>query len=267
MTIIYKNGRPSNNEIKEIMSMVRSGLSITEISEKTNRNPVIVKELIDKNISIQDMITDDKLDITKSTIWQEICRQFTPQEQHMFIYHWVETCGQFKNDITHTERLQIIDMIRNDMLMNRVLQKMKEDLEELSDIKKQYEDEMQKSVDIRDLTLVASLQRQISDKNVASGAYNREYKDLADKKQQILRDIKGTREQRVKRVEESRETLTGWMANLLANPETRSKLGKELEKNRLATKVEYIRLSDFHKYTDGQLDKPILNHETNGDSE
>ena len=52
------------------------------------------------------------------------------------------------------------------------------------------------------------------------------------------------------------------MNSILNNSELRRELGLRMEKSRLAMDIEKARLSSYHKYVDGSLDKPILNHMT-----
>lgn len=97
--------------------------------------------------------------------------------------------------------------------------------------------------------------------NVSAINYTKDYKELLDKKSSLLREVKGTREQRIKRVEDSKETIGTYLASLIDNTDMRRALGIEVEKFRLATKIEYQRLSDYHTYIDGSVEQPILNTE------
>jgi hypothetical protein len=74
----------------------------------------------------------------------------------------------------------------------------------------------------------------------------------------MLKDLKATREQRVKRLEDSKQTFVGWVRNLMSNQEVRHQLGVEMEKMRLAANAEAERLTEYHKYEDGQVDQPFL---------
>ena len=78
----------------------------------------------------------------------------------------------------------------------------------------------------------------------------------------MLAALKGTREQRIKRIEDSKETIVGWMRNLLLHPEERMKIGIDMEKMRLAADAECERLSEWHKYEDETLDQPFMTPET-----
>ena len=74
----------------------------------------------------------------------------------------------------------------------------------------------------------------------------------------MLKDLKATREQRIKRLEDSRETFIGWVQNLMTNPEIRQELGIEMEKMRMAMNKEAERLSEYHTYEDKTIDQPFL---------
>jgi hypothetical protein len=78
----------------------------------------------------------------------------------------------------------------------------------------------------------------------------------------MLREMKGTREQRIKRLEDSKQSFTSWVAHLMQDPETLKRYGIEMEKMRLAMLKEKERLSQFHQYEDGQIDQPFLTPDT-----
>ena len=74
--------------------------------------------------------------------------------------------------------------------------------------------------------------------------------------------MKATREQRVKRLEDSKQSFTNWLAYLVSNPEIARGYGLEMEKMRLAMDKEKERLSEFHKYQDETVDQPFLTPDT-----
>ena len=78
----------------------------------------------------------------------------------------------------------------------------------------------------------------------------------------MLKEMKATREQRVKRIEDSKTSFSGWMAYLVSNPDITKGYGLELEKMRMAMEKEKERLSHFHKYQDEQVDQPFLTPDT-----
>ena len=96
----------------------------------------------------------------------------------------------------------------------------------------------------------------------AQESLNRDYRDLQTKKNSMLKEMKATREQRVKRYEDIKHSFTGWVIHLISNPELTRSYGIEMEKMRLATQKEMDRLGRFHQYEDGQVDQPFLTPDT-----
>jgi ribosome maturation protein Sdo1 len=78
----------------------------------------------------------------------------------------------------------------------------------------------------------------------------------------MLREMKGTREQRIKRLEDSKQSFISWVANMMQDPETMKQYGIEMEKMKMAMLKEKERLSAFHKYEDGLVDQPFLTPDT-----
>jgi hypothetical protein len=74
----------------------------------------------------------------------------------------------------------------------------------------------------------------------------------------MLKDLKATREQRVKRLEDSKQTFVSWVQNLMTNPDVRQEIGIEMEKMRLSVNKERKRLSEWHQYEDKLVDQPFL---------
>ena len=116
--------------------------------------------------------------------------------------------------------------------------------------------------DQRDQDYILNLERQLASLRASQEALNRDYRELQTKKAAILREMKGTREQRIKRLEDSKQSFTAWVAHLMQDPETLKRYGIEMEKMRLAMMKEKERLSEFHKYEDGQIDQPFLTPDT-----
>ena len=78
----------------------------------------------------------------------------------------------------------------------------------------------------------------------------------------MLKDMKATREQRVKRLEDSKQSFTGWLAYLVSNPDVARGYGIEMEKMRLAMNKQKERLSEYHKFQDDLVDQPFLTPDT-----
>lgn len=262
------NGRMSKDERAYIESHCKI-LTAEEIAKQLGRNPRTIKMYIKEMSSPLRVAPSNEFmrevaefDIRKSPLWKELEKQFTKNELELFLHHWKEISLQFKNDILHTERMQIVDMARYEILMNRCLEKIKSINDDIEEINKQMEIEKKLNEDEQDKIKLTTLMRLKSDCFATIGHINGELEKLTARKQTLLKETKGTREQRIKRIENSNENIVSWVTKLIENSDLRKSLGIEMEKMRLATEVEVQRLSEFHKYEDGSVDQPFLNCDT-----
>lgn len=264
--IVNKEGRWSKAEEKYMRDNYKT-LSINEIAKNIKRNPETVRKYIKEKImrvevtEFEAIANKTEFDLKRSPIWTEIVQQFTQDEQEIFIYNWANVMAQFDNDVLPTERMQIIDVCRNEILLNRSLRRMKDVSVSIESFQEQLRDEEAKQGLDRDVDKIIDLKRMIAECMGSASNFTREYKDLLDKKNSTLKDIKGTREQRIKRIEDSRENITSWMSAIISNPEHRKNLALEAERFRLAMDVERKRLSEYYQFGD-EIEQPILNSDT-----
>lgn len=255
----FKTGRWSKEEIQFITDNHKA-MTIKELSEHLDRPPSKIEELVGE-LHVPEDVRQMELNIKRTHEWKQISKQLDDDEQETFLYHWREIINQFKSDITHTERLQIMDAIRIEILMNRVLLRMRYAQQLIEDMQKELKVEMEKDASTRDIVRVNILRQDITANFVGIGNFQKENQILMERKQNILKDMKATREQRKKRIEESKETLKEWVAMLVSDNEKRRNLGIQIEKFRHAVNVEYERLSEYYQFADGKVDQPVLNSE------
>ncbi len=251
-----KQGRFTKEEIADIEQLVKDGMEPTDIAKRLNRS---IKSILDR-VSFID--AHKTLDIRETDQWPVLKGQFSKEEQDMFIYHWKEIISQFRDDVPHTEKMQIIDLIKVDIIMNRLLTQERQQKLDLEELRRLIEVEKERGFAEQDQQLIFDYEKQIGFAMAAQTDVHKSFETLLKDKKQMLSAMKATREQRIKRIEDSKETIVGWMRNLLLHPEERLEVGISMEKMRLATEVECGRLSDWHKYEDGMLDQPFLNCDT-----
>jgi hypothetical protein len=146
--------------------------------------------------------------------------------------------------------------------MNRCLKFNKDNIEQIGALEALIAEERARDPDQQNVDMVFNMERQVSSLKASQESLNKDYRELQTKKNSMLKEMKATREQRVKRIEDSKQSLTGWIAYLMTNPEVTQSYGIEMEKMRLAMEAEKDRLSKYHKYQDGMVDQPFLNAET-----
>jgi hypothetical protein len=257
-----KKGRLSKEEIRFISNNI-DNLTVDDIAKKLDRDvesiDSFVKRKLKRGLSLEE---EAAFELEDRPYWIELENQFTSEELELFKYHWTRIIAQFKDDVFPTEELQVVDVIKLEILMNRCLKSNKDNLNEMNMLEKLIRDERALDKDQRDQDYLMNLERQMAALRASQESLNRDYRELQTKKAAMLREMKGTREQRIKRLEDSKQSFTSWIASLIQDPEKMKRYGIEMEKMRLAMLKEKERLSAFHKYEDGVIDQPFLTPDT-----
>jgi hypothetical protein len=87
--------------------------------------------------------------------------------------------------------------------------------------------------------------------------YTNEYTKLLNEQQKISKDLKATREQRIKRIEDGKSSWVG-LIKMLEDEEIREKEGREMEIISMATDKSKKELYGYHNYADQTVDRPLL---------
>ena len=257
-----KRGRLSNDEARYITDNAKD-ISVEEIAAKLERDPTTIENFIKKNLKIGlSEFEQAAYDLEDRPYWIELRQQFSQEELELFKYHWGRIISQFKDDVFPTEELQVVDVIKLELLMNRGLKQNKSNIDQITAFEELVRTERATDPDQQDRDYILNLERQIASLRAAQESLNRDYRDLQTKKSAMLKEMKGTREQRIKRLEDSKQSFVGWVTHLMQNPNLTQQYGLEMEKMRLAMEKEKGRLSNFHQYEDGQVDQPVLTPDT-----
>lgn len=201
-------------------------------------------------------------DLKSKLYWKELKKQFTEEELEMFLYQWKEIVGQFRRDVMATEELQIMDVIKHEILINQTLRDRKSADESIQRMERDIQQLELIPIETRDRELYLALQRQSASLRAAKEALSREYKDLQAKKSTMFKDLKATRADRVQRLESDKQTFAGLVNKLLQDPEFYEEQGKMMEMMRLATEGCRKELGGYHTFMDSTVDRILLNAET-----
>lgn len=257
---------PWSKEDKAFIQKQAGHMPPDEIAAKIKKNPDTVKRYMTKNGlmkyygSKESVATESLSRIEDSQHWPILVSQFTYEELESFKYHWKNMIKQFKDDVFHTEEIQIIDVITLQILMERNLTKNQTVANKILEIEKEII--RLKKITPIDFAAIGNLEKELAGWYASVDALSKEHLAFLKEKNALFTKLKATRETRIKDVESNKTTLTGWFKELLMNPQKRTDLGIMMEKMRLATQVEYERLSEYHKFADGEVDQMILNAET-----
>lgn len=258
-----KRGKLSKGEMNYIRQNCFD-LSIEEMAQFLNRTPDPVQKFIDKeNLKARDMTDDEHLlvHLRGRYYFGELRKQFNGPEIIFFEHQWIDYYKQFNEDVTHTEEMQILEVIRTEVLINRGMEDRKEVLTNIIRLNKLIDDEIAKPATIQNSQAIASFQTQLGAAIASKSAYINEHEKLLTKKERLLKDLKGTREQRKRNAEDAKTNFSAWLKQL-DDTELRRREGINMEINRIAANKALTNLSDYHEYEDGTVDQPFLNADT-----
>lgn len=260
-----KRGQLSLDEEKFIRDSIET-LSVEQIADALNRNINPINRYIDEQqlYAINDKNENETLKrkLHSKTFWNEVSRQFDDEtgELEYFEDTWVGLIKQFREDVLPAEELQIKQFITIDILINRSMKERKRHISETEKLQKLVDKEYEKSEDQRDIPKLANLETQLSFARNSIASYTNEFTKLLNEQQKISKDLKATREQRIKRIEDGKSSWVG-LIRMLEDEAIREKEGREMEILAMATDKAKHKLYEYHQYADHKIDHPILNPE------
>lgn len=267
-----RSGRMSKEEQAFINENVTK-LTPEQIAKTLDRNPNMIAEYVEKNFgaNLQEATPQEltiRRELRTSAEWVELKRQFTESELRYFEEKYTTWLSQFKENVLPSEETQIFILIKNEILMNRNLADKQRASTDMATMHKMLDDiyaryaagaEMKDA----DKELAANLNEQLTASRAAMSVRTTEFIKLQEKHSDLMKQLKATRDQRLKSIESSKESFIEIMKSLM-NEERRLKEGEHMELMRLAAEKERGRMSEFHTYADGAVDRPFLNSDTVG---
>jgi len=242
----------------DFIKMNCSRLTPAELAAQMNRHPDSIRKYIKKkglNVrGVEESKEYAEESLISSDHWEVLKERYTESEQKLFKQHYKEIVGQFHNEVPYTELFQIIDYIHIEIEIQRTAVMKRQVIDAISRLNQRITKVMNDdAIEFEDL---------ICQKEASLKTINKDLIDLLNKKESYAKSMRATREQRVQRVEASKKTFNGFIADILANPEKMRQVGLNIEKHRLATDVQYELLHNLHEYKDGGVDPPILNSDS-----
>ena len=258
-----KRGQLSTEEQKYIRDNI-STLSPTIIATNLNRTVGPIERYIKENNLFLDTKELKDLEYLKDklkvkTFWGEIQKQFDNEsgELQYFEDTWVNLIKQFREDVLPAEELQIKQFITIDILINRSMKDRKRHIVDTEKLQKSVDAEYNKPEATRDAARLMNLETQLSFARNSIANYTNEYTKLLNEQQKISKDLKATREQRIKRIEDGKSSWVG-LIRMLEDESVREREGREMEIISMATDKARVGLEGYHQFANQSLDKPFL---------
>lgn len=273
IVIKYQTGRFSKEMKRSIPAWIKQGVTIEEIATRINRSPEGIRKfmddigLIDKSMPVLDSDAHSiSVALKNKPYWKNLQEQFDDNELQFFEHMWIKMMmEQFRQDLLPAEELQVKQLLTLDIFMNRSAKDRQQQIKEISRTQKDLDQEYKKPKGKRDMARIDYLESRLSYARSAVSNHTTEHTKLLDKMEKIQKDLKATRDQRVKRIEDAKTSFTG-LIRALEDEQFRNRMGQEAELMNVAKNNAMEELSDWHEYgkdTDyAEVDVPILNAET-----
>lgn len=257
---------PFTPEEDEFIAKNYLSMSVTDIAKALQRMRRTVADKVKdlkkgiqlRKVEVEPIDMSGLIDLQKKPYWAALSASYSKEELILYQYHWSGLMSQYREDITHSEEMQILKVIDLNILISRNLRERNEVDEQIENLQQELRIELEGN---RDPQRVMALNQQISGLRGSQSSRTKEYNDMVQRQQAMLRDLKSTRDQRIDNIESGKVTFYGWL-KLHNDVSHRLQSSRQAELIRLAMNREKERLSDYHKYEDGELDQPLLTPET-----
>lgn len=264
----YKRGAFSDEEKRMIEQLIKFD-TYAAIAKKLNREPSAIRKYCQRKGITNDITSIEKnieQKTKRSPHFEELNNILTEREMDLAHKIYTELMKQFGGDILPSEEIQVIDFCIVSAMLNRALAREKEinkimgDQLALRDILEKQKEGIEDEEDQDDwYDKIEQIDLRIQNLSDELKEVKKNQVAFLDKKRDATKNMNASRDQRAAEIAKANENWSDFVYYLKKNPEFRKMLGYEIESMRLGMKEEYIRLTQFHEYADGELDNPILN--------
>jgi hypothetical protein len=254
-----KTGRLSKEEIAYIDSNL-STMNDSEIAEKLGRSVEAISQR--RAAAPQDNINNEMqtyvVQLREKHFWPTIKKSLLSDEVEAFENSWAALYSQFFNQgVTPTDEIMMKDVIIEDILLHRALEQKRNILEEIKLNEKILADERLMDPDDRDADLMTNTLRTIVQLRGTSEAYTKEINEIKKTKDGKFKDLKATRNERLKTVEESGKNIFA-LIKLLDEHKMRESEGRMTGLVYQASLNKKNEMESDMVFADGEVDKVWL---------
>jgi len=258
-----KTGRLSKEEIAYIDSNLLT-MSDEQIAGVLDRS---VDAITQRRAAAPQKSANDELQAYVSQLhskhfWPTIKRSLLDSEVETFENSWAALYSQFFHQgVTATDEIMMKDVIIEDILLHRALEEKRNILQEIKINEKLLAEEREKDMDDRDTDFMTNTLRTIVQLRGTSEAYTKEINEIKKTKDGKFKDLKATRNERLKTVEESGKNIFA-LIKLLDEQKMRETEGRMTGLVYEASKTKEGQMKQNMVFADGEVDKVWLTPES-----
>jgi hypothetical protein len=212
-------------------------MTLEELAKHLNREPETIKKII------------------KAKGWDK------GEDLKYFVDLWVRYMLDFGDSVKFAEEIALNNLISVEIKKNDIYKMMTKNKIELQRLQALLQSEYDKAIDIRDVAAIVKLEKQVGFNKSADGTYIKAYESMLSQHDKYTKQLKAAREQRDNLTEDASKTWSAYL-RLLESAKERERIGQDMELKRLAAQKKKKKLAELHEYADGEVDRPLLSHET-----
>jgi len=256
-----KKGRWTDED-REWLKKNANRLKDGELAAHLNRSVESIKEAKNR-LGFKKTRLDFEQKFEQSHQWQLLNEELNPEEIDFFTAEFSHLIGQFQGDILPIEENQLFMVVKVGVMMHRNMKDKKTAQEQLLKASKMYQDllrNIQGAATEDEKDRLEKLRNHIAGIETANKVRTTEWTSLSKTYQDLLKDLKVTRNQRLEKA-----TGKNTMLDILKHLDDRKNRDKEAEFLEIAKKgrnKEFKKLTSYHTYADGEMEKPILSVES-----
>jgi len=256
-----KRGKASRTELEYIAANTHR--PVKEVAEELKRSVAFVRkhtEATPERQSIEER-SDWVSRLEASSFWGEVRKGLMGGEIEYFKQAWASYIAQYSSsDILATDELMIKDLCMLDILCQRALNDNANVTRRISELERLIQIEQDKDPDVRDQMELASWRNELTPLMAAKPTLSKEHREYQQRKDAKLRDLKGSREQRFKQIEERKGNFFELVKELDTEKKRRQE-GRLNAKVQMAAELVTDDWNNVIEFEDGTLDKPLLSPE------
>ena len=263
-----RTGRLSKEEQSYIDSQPET-VSDLEIAKKLDRSidAITQRRASAPQITANTEMEEYVIQLREKHFWPTIKRSLLEDEIIIFEKQWAALYSQFFHQgVTPTDEIMMKDVIIEDILLHRALEQKKNILEEIRDNERLISEERQKDVDDRDNDFMTNALRTIVQLRGTSEAFTKEINDIKKTKDSKFKDLKATRNERLKTIEEGGKNIFA-LIKLLDDTKSRETEGRMAGLVYAAATNESDDLKKETVFADGEVDRIWMTPEAELESE
>lgn len=207
------------------------------------------------------------LELQKSPEWKQLSLEFNADELQMFANSYANYLQQFtkQQDVLATERTQIMLVVKLEILMHRILKERQDSQADASKTKVVLDTLYSKvragNATKEDHATIRTLEEKLVALDMAKKSFAVEYNHNMEKHKDIMRELKATRDQRLKSIENSKVSFIDLLKSL-QDDDFRQKEGRYAELMKKASEEALKKLGAGHRFMDGKIARPVTCAET-----